>query len=61
MDVTQLSREQLNELKANYLFDKDGIEDVSYWEIYTAPITITDDEIFEFYSGIDFTPDDFFG
>lgn len=42
MDVTELNRDQLNELKTNYLFDKDGREDVSYWEIYTAHGTLND-------------------
>ena len=58
MNVTELSRDELNELKQAYatqLYDKD----ISWGELAVAG-EIPDDIIFDHYSGISFTEDDFF-
>lgn len=62
MKVTELNREQLNELKqslATLIKDEQG-QDVSYEELANATETISDKEVFEYYEGIEFTEDDFF-
>lgn len=70
MDVTELSREQLIELKQNYLcslddsgdysegFDVDHIG-VSYSELLNADDIIPDDVVFDNYCGVIFCDDDF--
>lgn len=63
MDVKELSREQLVELKQNYLTelaDKRNGEGVSYGELANADELVTDEEIFLFYAGVDFVSEDFF-
>ena len=62
MKVTELNREQLNELKqslATLIKYKQG-QDVSYEELVNATGIISDKEVFEYYEGIEFTEDDFF-
>lgn len=62
MKVTELNREQLNELKqslATLIKDEQG-QDVSYEELVNATEIISDKEVFEYYEGIEFTEDDFF-
>lgn len=59
--VKELTREQLIELKQNYLtkkMDEKG-ESPSYGELAEAGWTITDDEIFKEYDGTMFSDDDF--
>jgi len=56
MDVRELNREQLEELKGNYLCERDG---VAWWDIANADAIVTDEEIFEHYAGTDFVNDDF--
>lgn len=61
MSVTELSREQLTELKQAYLtelLDRDGLEP-SWGELADADQLIPDAEIFEAYEGCIFAPDDF--
>ena len=58
--VKELTRDQLVELKKNYLtqkMDENG-EFPSYGELAEVDQTITDDEIFEEYEGIMFSDDD---
>ena len=71
MDVRELSREQLTELKQNYLMrlaDEGTFAEVlcvdydepSYWDLANADEIVPDDVIFEEHEGTDFTSDDFF-
>ena len=58
MKVTELTREQLAELKRNYLIEtRDG---VSWGELADADELVPDALVFEVYAGTDFVPDDFF-
>lgn len=71
MHVTELSREQLTELKNNYMvelvnegtfaevMDRD-YDEPSMWDVSHADEIVPDDVIFRQYDGIDFVPDDFF-
>lgn len=66
MDVTELNRDQLNELKQNYLevLNESGehgeVVGVSYNELANADEIVPDDVIFDYYDGIIFSEDDFF-
>lgn len=71
MDVRDLSREQLVELKGNYLTQlaNEGIyasvlnvdyDEPSYWDLANADEIVPDDVVFTAYEGFDFVPDDFF-
>lgn len=58
MKVEELNREQLKELKINYLsLNKNNI---SYGEIANIESIIPDAEILEYYNGVNFTEADFF-
>lgn len=57
MHVTELSREELDELKYQYV--NGDIYGCSYEELIES-LDIPDDIIFEHYDGIDFVKDDFF-
>ena len=61
MDVRELNREQLTELKQNYycheLHEDEG---VSYGELAAIDELVSDEEVFEFYEGTSFCNDDFF-
>ena len=71
MDVHELSREQLIELKQNYLeqlanegsfaeiLDVD-YDEPSYWDMANADDIVPDCVVFKNYEGVDFVPDDFF-
>lgn len=71
MDVTELSRDQLVELKQNYLcslddsgdysevFDTHYIE-ISYSDLLNADDIVPDDVVFDNYCGVIFCDDDFF-
>ena len=71
MDVLELSREQLIELKQDYLeqlanegtfaevLDVD-YDEPSYWDLANADDIVPDDVIFRQYEGVDFVTDDFF-
>ena len=71
MNVTELSREQLTELKCNYLeqlADEGSFAEVldvdynepSYSDLANADEIVPDDVIFWNYEGVCFVPDDFF-
>ena len=62
MDVRELTRSQLNELKVDYVFKQYREQDEmpSYLEVANAT-NIDDEVIFEEYSGIDFVEEDFVG
>lgn len=65
MLVTELNREQLDELKQHYVCqlaetgEFEEVVGVSYGELADS-VNIQDDVIFEHYDGIEFTEDDFF-
>ena len=71
MDVTELTREQLVELKQNYLVqlaDEGSFAEVldadynhpSYWDMANADDIVPDCVIFKNYEDVDFVNDDFF-
>lgn len=62
MNVKDLSREQLIELKEHYyMFNKFDEEiDASYYELALIDELVTDEEIFDYYSSTTFSNDDFF-
>ncbi len=57
MHVTELNRDELDELKQTYASERNN--NISYGELMDA-LDIPDDVIFECYDGIEFTEDDFF-
>ena len=57
MKVKELSREQLIELKQNYLSTLN--EDCSYDDLADADNKVSDEEIFEVFGFTEFVPDDF--
>lgn len=61
MNVRELNREQLEELKQHYyMFDKFGEEiSVSYGELAMIDELVTDEEVFDFYDNYVFCNDDF--
>ena len=58
MKVTELSRDQLTELKERYYTERN--ENVSYGELANINELVTDAEIFKEYYFVDFVEDDFF-
>ena len=63
MKVTELSRDELIELKQRYLMEKrdEAHEDEpSYGELASVDELISDDEVFAEFDYIDFEKDDFF-
>lgn len=62
MDVKELNREQLTELKQHYyMFDKfEDEQDMSYYELAFIDELVTDKEIFDYYQNYVFGCDDFF-
>lgn len=66
MNVTELNRDQLIELKQSYLEvlnesgEHEEIVGVSYNELANADEVIPDNVIFEYYQGVIFSEDDFF-
>ena len=58
MSVYELSKNQLIELKQNYLFKRD--ENISYDKLLDADIIVSDEEIFNEYENVEFSEDDFF-
>lgn len=59
MDVTELSREQLLELKQSLLESVVGHEP-SWYEVACADDIVSDEQVHEEYGEISFTPSDFF-
>lgn len=71
MNVRDLSREQLTELKQNYLeqLANEGTysevlscdhKEPSYWDLVNVDEIVPDDVVFENYAGVCFVRDDFF-
>ena len=62
MDVRDLTRDQLDELKQNMIFQHcdDCDEGVSWGELANAGDLISDADVFERYEGVNFSEDDFF-
>lgn len=67
MKVTELTREQLIELKQRYITeyyenwaDEEDVEECSWGELAEADSIIPDSRMFEVYDGYDFVYDDFF-
>lgn len=56
--VYDLTRDQLDELKAAYFWDDDAQDAIP--EDCTSPDEIPDEIILDHYNGIDFVDDDFF-
>lgn len=57
MKVTDLNRNELDELKQAYANERN--DNISYEELADA-LDISDDVIFDHFDGIEFTEDDFF-
>ena len=57
MDVHELNRDQLIQLKQNLLCERE--HNVSYGELAAADELITDAEVFDHYAGTMFVEDDF--
>lgn len=66
MNVTELNRDQLIELKQSYLEvlnesgEHEEVVGVSYNELASADEIVPDDVIFDYYEGVIFSEDDFF-
>lgn len=58
LTVTELTRDQLTELKQRYYTERN--ESVSYGELANIDELVTDAEIFEEYDYVNFVNDDFF-
>ncbi len=58
MNVYELNREQLLQLKERHLMEMN--DSVSYGELAEVDTIISDEEIFKAYAGVDFVEDDFF-
>jgi hypothetical protein len=58
MKVTELTRDQLTELKQHYYCERN--DNVSMGELVAIDDLVSDAEIYEEYSCTDFTCDDFF-
>lgn len=57
MRVTELNRDELDELKQSYAGERNN--NISYGELADA-LDIPDDVIFDHFDGIEFTENDFF-
>lgn len=57
MTVKELNRDQMIQLKQDYLCETRG--DVSYGELADADEIVSDEQMFDYYGGIDFVEDDF--
>lgn len=63
MKVTELTRDELTELKQRYLMekrDKEHEDEPSYGELAAIDELVSDDEVYAEYDYIDFVKDDFF-
>ena len=63
MKVTELTRDELTELKQRYLMEKRDEEhedEPSYGELAAIDELVSDDEVYAEYDYIDFVKDDFF-
>lgn len=57
MNTHELNRDQMTELKGNYLCETQ--ENVSWGELADADEIVSDQTIHEYYAGTDFSDDDF--
>ena len=63
MKVTELTRDELTELKTRYysdLLDQRG-ETPSYGELSAIDELVSDEEVYQEYAEVDFVEEDFFG
>lgn len=58
MKVTELTKEQLTELKERYYMERN--DSVSYGELCNINELVTNAEVFKEYDCVDFVEDDFF-
>jgi len=58
MNIKELNRAQLLQLKADY-YEEHHPEGVSYGELADIDNLVSDEEIVEAYDGVDFVEDDF--
>ena len=58
MTVRELNRDQLAELKTNYLIELGN--ELSYEDLVNIHDLVPDQEVFDAYNGVNFVPDDFF-
>lgn len=61
MSAEELSRDQLQELKGNLLFERslETGESIGWGAFAYADELVSDEECFEYYSGTEFTDEDF--
>lgn len=61
MSIEELSRDQLQELKGNLLFERslETGESIGWGAFAYADDLVSDEECFEYYSGTEFTDGDF--
>lgn len=68
MKVDELTKNQLAQLKANYLTqldgsgeleEKTGLTELSYGVLVSVDDYVSDDFILEYYAGVEFSEDDF--
>lgn len=61
MTVHELNREQLDQLKMEFVADMANVhgEDISYGELLDAPATVSDEQIYKHYDGYIFSEEDF--
>lgn len=57
MKVQELNRDCIETLKQSYYCDRN--ESVSYDELANIDNLVSDDELFDYYGGVEFTEDDF--
>lgn len=61
MGVEELSKSQLESLKQDYLLNVlYEAKPVSWGMLADADTIVSDEEVFEYYGGIEFSPDDLF-
>lgn len=58
MNVTDLSRSQLIELKQQMLIEE--LDSVSWYDLAYADSLVTDNAVYEKYNGVNFTENDFY-
>lgn len=61
MNVKELNKDQMIQLKQNHIVEKNDKADIpTYWsDLANADKLVSDKEIFENYGHIDFVPEDF--
>lgn len=59
MDIRDLSRDQLEQIKQSYYIKKQYPAGVSYGELSSIDTLVSDDEVFCEYAGVSFVEEDF--